>query len=159
MNPKSEAIALRVTDDKNIEQMGENLNLFLGPKDLILPKHSIMIKSITLTNKGIVEITLYSYKIALYVVLSTFVEGNFDDNAFHMQPGKDKVRKEEYRLFIYPFKPFSSFNNFEQQKVHFFPRKEIHDITSIQKSLHIEHLGKNNYIGPGHIYNNDNKKR
>ena len=87
-----DAVVIRVIDDDNNELMGENISLFAPPKDITLSQDaSITIKSIIQKKDGDVEVTLQSDKIVLYVMLSCQIEGQFEDNAFLMRPGKNKV--------------------------------------------------------------------
>ncbi len=88
-------IILRVVDDKNIELMGPNVNIFAKPKDLTLHSDAIVITSISLvggTSGEFVEFTIQSDKLLLYLVLSCQVEGQFEDNAFILLPEVEKVR-------------------------------------------------------------------
>ena len=92
IQPCCNAVVLRVINDTDDELMGENLSLFAAPKDLTLPQGaSITVNSIIKKDDGTLEVTLHSDKIILYVVISCQIEGQFEDNAFLMQPAKNKV--------------------------------------------------------------------
>ena len=84
-------IVLTVADDNNNELMGKNLSLFAPPKQLQLPSPIITVVSIEVYLSGTAEIMLHSNKLALYVFLSCQVKGQFEDNAFFMEPNKLKV--------------------------------------------------------------------
>jgi hypothetical protein len=95
MRPCCDALVLRVIDIEGNELMGQNVCLFAAPKDLSLSQDAVVtIKSIVL-KESIAEITIHSDKIVLYVVLSTGVQGQFEDNAFAMQAGEEKVSPNE----------------------------------------------------------------
>lgn len=84
-------IVLRVEDDNGNELMGEHVSLFAPPKQLQLPSPIITVVSIEVFTVGNVEVMLHSNELALFVFLSCQVKGQFEDNAFFMEPNKAKV--------------------------------------------------------------------
>lgn len=84
-------MVLKVINSAGNELMGPNLSLFAPPKELELSHPNITIKSVIKLEESIFQITLHSDKMALYVVLSCQVEGQFQDNAFIIKSNEEKV--------------------------------------------------------------------
>jgi len=64
------------------------------PKNLLgLPTNTrIAITSVYNAPDGLVEISLEAEKLALFVTLTSSLEGNFDENVFVLSPRSKKVR-------------------------------------------------------------------
>jgi len=96
IEPSRNIIVLHVIDSDGNELMGDSVSLFVPPKDLLLPRDALVeiksIEAVAAPNKRqVVEMTLLSNTLLLYVLLSCGVEGHFEENAFIMKAGIEKV--------------------------------------------------------------------
>lgn len=76
-----------------MEGMGQHLVIWNTPRHLhgLAKDPGLVILSVVALNNGDFEILLGTEKVALYIYLTSTMQGMFDDNAFCMLPGSTKV--------------------------------------------------------------------